>query len=92
MQRLMQCFTTMFLLLAITPALRGEDLNVPAEAIGGTPSLMMHRYLAGQVKQAIDRWKNDYEKRKTPEEIATYQKRYHDAFIAASAACPSERR
>jgi len=37
---------------------------------------MMHRYIAGQVKQAIDRWKDSYEKRKTPEEIAAYEKRY----------------
>jgi dienelactone hydrolase len=76
-------------LLAVTPALRGENLNVPPETIGGgTPSLMMHRYVAGQVKQAIDRWKDDYEKRKTPEQIAAYEKRLHDAFIGAVGGLP----
>jgi dienelactone hydrolase len=89
MQRLMYCFATMLLLLFATPTMRGEDLNVPAETIGeGAPSLMMHGYLAGQVKQAIDRWKDDYEKRKTPEEIAAYQKRYHHAFISAVGGLP----
>ena len=89
MQRLMYCLAALFLPLLVTPALRGEDLNVPAETIGrGTPTLMMHRYLTGQVKQAIDRWKDDYEKRKTPEQIAEYQKRYHDAFISAVGGLP----
>lgn len=89
MQRLMYCLAALFLPLLVTPALRGEDLNVPAETIGrGAPTLMMHRYLTGQVKQAIDRWKDDYEKRKTPEQIAEYQKRYHDAFISAVGGLP----
>jgi cephalosporin-C deacetylase-like acetyl esterase len=83
MRRLMYCLTAMLLFVVVTPAMRGEDLNVPVEKLGtGAPTLMMHRYLAGQVKQSIDRWKDDYEKRKTPEQIAAYQKRDHDAFIS----------
>jgi cephalosporin-C deacetylase-like acetyl esterase len=89
MQRLMYCLAVLFLLLLVTPALHGEDLNVPVETIGrGAPTLMMHRYLTGQVKQAIDRWKDDYEKRKTPEQMAEYQKRYHSAFISAVGGLP----
>ncbi len=89
MQRVMYCLATLLLLLPMTPALRGEDLNVPPETIGGgTPSLMMHRYLTGQVKQAIGRWKDDYEKRKTPEQIAAYEKRLHDKFIGAVGGLP----
>ena len=34
MQRLMHCLATTFLLLLMMSALRGEDLNVPAEKIG----------------------------------------------------------
>jgi hypothetical protein len=72
MRRLMYCLTTMVLLVLATQAMRGEDLNVPAEKIGtGAPTLMMHRYLAGHAKQSIDRWKDDYEKPKTPAEAGT---------------------
>jgi dienelactone hydrolase len=89
MQRSIHCFVTLLLLLVAAPAMRAEDLDVPPRRIdGGTPGLMMHRYLAGQVKQAIDRWKDDYEKRKTPEDIAAYQKRLHDAFIGAVGGLP----
>ena len=34
------------------------------------------------MEQAIERWKDDYEKRKTPEQIAAYQKRCRDAFVS----------
>jgi dienelactone hydrolase len=89
MRRSIHCFATLLLLLTATPALCGEDLNVPALAIDrGIPSLMMHRYLGAQVKQTIDRWKDDYEKRKTPEQIATYQKRCREAFVAAVGGLP----
>jgi len=42
----------------------------------------------GAREASIDRWKDDYEKRKTPEEIAAYQKRLHDAFISAVGGLP----
>jgi len=89
MRRSIYCFVTIVLLLVMAPAVCGEDLNVPPQTIeGGAPNLMMHRYITGHVKQAIDRWKDDYEKRKTPEEIAAYQKRVHDAFIGAVGGLP----
>ncbi len=83
MYRLTYFLVAVFSLSLVTPALRGEDLSVPPETVGqGSPSLMMHRYLAAQVKQAIDRWKDAYEKRKTPEQIAEYQKRCREAFVS----------
>jgi dienelactone hydrolase len=83
MQRLMICFVLLLLVLVGLPGVRGENLDVPAALIeGGPPSLMMHRYVTRQVKQAIEQWKADYEKRKTPEAIAAYQKRGHDTFIS----------
>jgi dienelactone hydrolase len=83
MRRSTPCLVTFILLMLAAPAMRGEDLNVPPGMIeGGPPSLMMHRYVSRRVKQAVDGWKSDYEKRKTPQDIAAYQKRYHDAFIS----------
>ncbi len=94
--RALRCLATairralpILLLLVNAPATRGENLDVPPEAIeGGTPGLMVHRYLARQAQQAIDRWKDDYEKRKTPEDIAAYQKRFRDAFVRAVGGWP----
>ncbi len=36
---------------------------------------MMNRYLVRQAEKACQRWRSDYEARKTPEQIAAYQKR-----------------
>ena len=83
------CVLTILALLAGAPAVGGEDLNVPPEKIeGGKPDGMMHRYLLRQVDQAAERWKADYEKRKTPEEIAAYQKRLREKFLEAIGGLP----
>ena len=89
MPYLMHSALTVLLLLANASVVSAEDLNVPPETIeGGSPGLMMHRYLAKQTDQAIERWKDDYEKRKTPEEIAAYQKRLREAFLKAIGGLP----
>ena len=89
MQRPLPCVLTILALLAAAPAVGGEDLNVPPEKIeGGKPDGMMHRYLLRQVDQAAERWKADYEKRKTPEEIAAYQKRLREKFLEAIGGLP----
>jgi hypothetical protein len=89
MQRPTCYILAMLLLLVDVHAMRGEDLDVPLQkSEGEMPGLMVHRYLSGQVKQAIDRWKADYVQRKTPEDIAAYQKRYHGAFIEAVGGLP----
>ena len=55
---------------------RGDDLNVPPEQIeGGSPTGMTCRYLLRQAEKTYQRWRTDYESRKTPEQIAAYQKR-----------------
>jgi dienelactone hydrolase len=87
--RVAPCVLTILALLASASAACGEDLNVPPGKIeGGSPGNMMHRYLMTQVEQAVRRWKADYEKRKTPEQIAAYQKRLHDEFLKAIGGLP----
>jgi hypothetical protein len=89
MRRLMLCVLTAFFCLPNAPIARGEDLDVPPQIIeGGPPTLMMQRYLRRQTDQALQRWKADYEKRKTPEQIAEYQKRVRAAFVAAVGGLP----
>jgi dienelactone hydrolase len=89
MRRLTVCILTSLLFLAAGPVVRGEDLDVPPQAIGGgPPTLMMQRYLRRQTDQALQRWKNDYENRKTPEQIAAYQKRVREAFVTAIGGLP----
>ena len=67
----------------------GEDLRVLPEKIDGGPAReMMKRYLLRHVEQAAERWRADYEKRKTPEEVAAYQKRLRDKFLEAIGGLP----
>ena len=84
MRRLMLSVLTILLLVVNAPVARGEDLDVPPQMIeGGPPTLMMQRYLKRQTDQALQRWKDNYEKRKTPEQIAAYQKSGREAFVTA---------
>lgn len=78
-----------FTVLVCAAALRGEDLGIPPDKIeGGKPDEMMHRYLLRQVDQAAERWKADYEKRKTPEAIAAYQKRLREQILESIGGLP----
>ena len=75
--------------LVIVPIAQGEDLNVPPEEIeGGSPAGMMRRCLLRQVDQAVARWKDEYEKRKSPEAIAAYQERLREKFLEAIGGLP----
>jgi cephalosporin-C deacetylase-like acetyl esterase len=80
----------MLLLLFIGPsAVRGADLDVRPEKIeGGSPDRMMQRYLRRQLDLASEPWKADYEKRKTPADIAAYQARLRKEFLAALGGLP----
>jgi cephalosporin-C deacetylase-like acetyl esterase len=67
----------------------GEDLRVLPEKIDGGPAReMMKRYLLRRVEQAAERWRSEYEKRKTPEEVAAYQKRLREKFLEAIGGLP----
>lgn len=63
--------------------LKAEDLTVLASKIdGAAPHEMMHVYLMKKVDQALDRRRAEYEKLQTPQQLAAYQKRMREFFVA----------
>jgi len=86
---------TVGLILAVWTTVSAVDLPgrmAPAEAETldvlpgyrdlGAPREMMKDYLFRQVEKAQAAWRADYEARKTPQQIAAYQKRLKKEFIA----------
>jgi len=81
---------SLVILTAITAAAAGEQnlLVLPDKVDGVRPRDMMNRYLLGQIDQAWQQWQADYESRKTPEQIAAYQKRLRQQFLEAIGSFP----
>jgi cephalosporin-C deacetylase-like acetyl esterase len=77
------CLTALVAIAApLAPADELTELNVLPEAIDGTPPAeMMHAYLMEKSHAALDRRLAEYEKIKTPEEIAAYQQRMRRFFV-----------
>ena len=76
-------------ILAGELSLRGADLDVPLAEVGDRPPVeMVHRHLMRQVEEAVQQWQADYEKRKTPEEIAAYQKRLREQCLRSIGGLP----
>ena len=70
-------------------ALAEEDLHVLPEKIDGVaPADMMSHYLLGLAEHQFENWKNQYEERTTPEQIAEYQGRLREKFIEALGGFP----
>ncbi|MBU4399427.1 MAG: hypothetical protein KKE86_08845, partial [Planctomycetes bacterium] len=89
MSRLWLFVTAISALLVVVPTTAADELKLPPEKISaGSPGEMMRRYLLRQANQAAERWKEDYEKRKTPAEIAAYQKRMREECLAAIGGLP----
>jgi len=66
-----------------------EDLRVLPETVDGVkPAEMMDRYLRGLARDQFEDWQEQYEQRKTPEQIAEYQKRLRRKFIEAIGGLP----
>ena len=66
-----------------------HTLRVLPEKIDHTdPADMMNRYLRARASQRFDDWKKNYEQRKTPEQIAEYQKRLRRKFLEAIGELP----
>ncbi len=67
----------------------GQELDVPADKIPGSrPQRMMHDYWQRQAAEAFQKWRADYEARKTPEQIAAYQTRLREKFLQAIGGLP----
>ncbi|MGD8501800.1 MAG: acetylxylan esterase, partial [Phycisphaerales bacterium] len=66
-----------------------EDLRVLPENIDGVaPGDMMSHYLRGRAEVQFENWRNRYEQRTTPEQIAEYQSRLREKFIEALGGLP----
>ena len=66
-----------------------QDLDLPAARIpGDKPGTMMHRYWLRQADQAVKRWQDEYEARKTPAQIGCYQARLRGKFLEAIGGLP----
>jgi len=66
-----------------------DDLRVLPEKIDNVaPGDMMSHYLHRLAGQKFEDWKSRYEQRKTPEQIAEYQKRLREKFIEAIGGLP----
>lgn len=69
-------------LLWLAAAAPAEDLKVlPASLDGVPPAEMMRAYLVRHVRQAAERRAAEFEKVKTPDQIAAYQARLRQFFI-----------
>jgi dienelactone hydrolase len=55
------------------------------------PGEMMTQYLLGQIAEAEKKWRQDYEARKTPEQIAAYQEYLKKEFIRRIGGLPEAR-
>ncbi len=69
--------------------LAAEDLRVLPETIDGIkPAEMMSHYLRGLARVQFANWQEQYEQRKTPEQIAEYQKHLREKFIESIGGLP----
>ena len=69
--------------LSFAVAASAEDLRVLPEKVDGiAPKAMMHEYLVGKAREALDRRQAEYEKIKTPEQVKAYQERLRQFFVA----------
>ena len=87
----MPCLVAVLVLLLLLNIsnLRAGGLDVLAGEIDGVKAGgMMRAYLLGRVEGPIRRWKGDYEKRKTAEEIAAYQGRMREWVLQAIGGLP----
>jgi len=87
-QRLIAMVAFLGLMLS-SAAFSQEDLRVLPEKIDNMPpGDMMSHYLRRLAGQKFEDWKSRYEQRKTPEQIAEYQKRLRGKFIEAIGGLP----
>lgn len=77
-------------LLTTAGAWGNESSRILPETIDGVPATdMMARYLQQQAQPHFEQWRQHYEQRKTPEQIAAYQKDLRDKFLTAIGGLPA---
>jgi cephalosporin-C deacetylase-like acetyl esterase len=90
MNRKHMIITALNLILLSGPGgLATEQLRVLGETIDGIkPADMMSHYLQELARHQFDSWQEQYEQRKTPEQIAEYQRRLRKKFTEAIGGLP----
>ena len=90
MNRQNMCIVVVCLSLLVNTVMFGdENLRVLPESVNGVkPVDMMNHYLLNQAQQHFEKWKADYEQRKSPEQIAEYQKSLRSKFLEAIGPLP----
>ena len=79
---MVRALLTLASLLGAVSAMAADDLQVLSSPIGGVaPKAMMHAYLLHRAEEALDRRDAEYEKLKTPEQLAAYQERMRQFFL-----------
>ena len=67
-----------------------DDLRVLPETLNGAPPPeMMSRYLGRQAQPLFERWRQQYEQRTMPDQIAAYQKDLRERFLDAIGDLPA---
>lgn len=88
LQKIVTTIVCLSLILS-SSAFSQEDLSVLPEKIDGISTTdMMSEYLRRLAGQKFNDWKAQYEQRKTPGQIAEYQKRLREKFIEAIGGLP----
>lgn len=80
-----------FILFAIAPVSADDALNLPKEKITGGLSAnddVVRDYLLRQAEHEVARWRAEYDKLITSEEIAAYQKRMQENVLTAIGGLP----
>jgi len=86
---MIRTLSTALCLMVVVPAATADELTVLPKKIGQiTPQEMMHSYLMRLAREALDRRDAEYEKIKTPEQIAAYQKRMRRFYVDALGGFP----
>ena len=79
---------SLYLLLGVATASEDELRVLPVKLDNAAPAEMMSNYLHRLAGQKFEQWKQQYEQRKTPEQISEYQKRLREKFIEAVGGLP----
>ena len=89
MNKRMVAVVLCLLLVFGAAGLAAEDLRVLPETVDGVkPAEMMGHYLGALARAQFEDWQEQYEQRKTPEQIAECQKRLRRKFIEAIGGLP----
>ncbi len=87
-KKLLAMIVCLVLMLGVTVTAAGDLKVLPEKIDNVSPGNMMSHYLRRLAGQKFEDWKAQYEQRKTPEQIAEYQKRLREKFIKAIGGLP----